>query len=174
MDASVTDPKKHLGTEVDVASIAPSSQGVAPGSSGHEKKSWNPFRRKSSTSDAKSKEKRESISDRGAFRIEYRNGVPIAVENTDWPPGVNYTETSQSKILRSKDGTLGDFYNSQGAIAAGGETAGNSGPDPDWVPELSEEEKQKLKKDKSGRYGKATTHKTSKIVCILTNVPIVF
>lgn len=120
------------------------------------KKSWFSFHRNHGSSSAKEekrKEKRESMSDSGPFIVEMRNGVPITVENKNWPPGVNYKESSMAKQLKSMNGGLGDFYSDQAAIAPGGETAGNVGPDPDWVPGLSEEERNKLKKDKSGRYG---------------------
>lgn len=103
----------------------------------------------------KKKEKRESMSERGAFRIEYSpEGVPYCVENKDWPPGVNYKVSSQVKQFQRGDAGLGTFYENQGAVVPGGESAGNVGPDPDWVPGLTKEERQRLKGDKSGRYGK--------------------
>lgn len=144
---------KHHNIEVNSVSGTETSSMVST----EPKKSRSLFHRKSVSDEekeAKRKEKRESMADRGAFRVEYRNGVPICVENTDWPPGVSYTESSQKRLLQSQDGTLGGFYSGQGAIAAGGETAANTGPDPDWIPGLSEEEKKKLRNDKSGRYGK--------------------
>lgn len=95
------------------------------------------------------KEKRESISDRGPFRIEYTpDGQPIAIENKDWPPGVSYKTSSQIKQLQGMDA----FYEGKGAIVAGGENAANIGPDPDWIPGLSEAERAKLRGDKSGNY----------------------
>ncbi|KAJ9655113.1 hypothetical protein H2198_005969 [Neophaeococcomyces mojaviensis] len=101
------------------------------------------------------KEKRESMASRGAFRIEYTaSGLPIAIENKDWPPGVSYKTSSQMKQLKNADGSggLGAFYEKSGSIAPGGENAGNIGPDPDWVPGLAEAEREKLKKDTSGKY----------------------
>lgn len=106
----------------------------------------------------KKKEKRESMSERGAFRIEVSpEGVPYCVENKDWPPGVNYKVSSQIKQFQRGDAGLGSFYEKQGAIVPGGETAGNVGPDPDWVPGLTEEQRKKLRDDKSGKYGKFGT-----------------
>lgn len=100
---------------------------------------------------------RESMSERGAFRVEYTaNGVPYTVENKDWPPGVKYEKSSTRKMLESKDGSLGDFYQGSGGVVPGGETAGNEGPDPDWIPGLTEEQKKQMAKDKSGRYGKCS------------------
>ena len=97
---------------------------------------------------------RESMSERGAFSIETGpSGVPIAVENKDWPPGVNYKKSSVAKMLESKDGSLGQFYEGQGGVVPGGETAGNVGPDPDWVPGLTDEQRKEIAKSKSGRYG---------------------
>lgn len=163
---------KDRATEVDVSSIAPSTQETPADSSSQRRKSWFSFRRKSNSGEqenTKRKEKRESMSDRGAFRTEMRNGVPIAVENTDWPPGVSYKTTSLGRQLQSNDGSLGGFYENQGAVAPGGETAANTGPDPDWVPGLSEEEKKKLRSDKSGRYGKFVPG-CSMLQCSFANV----
>lgn len=150
-DKGVTTDERSLSSQTPSLLEKPSS------SSDHDKKSWSFFRRKSSAEkEAKRKEKRESMSDSGAFRVEMRNGVPITVENRNWPPGVDYKESSMAKQLRSVNGGMGDFYENKGAIAPGGETAGNVGPDPDWVPGLSEEERKKLRDDKSGRYGKSS------------------
>lgn len=102
------------------------------------------------------KEKRESMSERGPFRVvtDPDTGMSYTIENKDWPPGVNYKVSSRVQQMQSKDGKLGGYYEGRGAIAAGGENAGNIGPDPDWVPGLSEQEREKLKKDKKGSYGK--------------------
>lgn len=58
--------------------------------------------------------------------------------------------------LAGKDGGssagLGSFYEGQGAVIPGGENLGNTSPDPDWVPGLSDKEKEELKKSRSGRY----------------------
>lgn len=102
--------------------------------------------------EAKKKEKRESMSERGAFSIVVgEDGVARAVENKDWPPGVKYETSSQMKQLQGK---LGPFYEGGGSSVPGGETLGNRGPDPDWIPGLSEAEREKLRKDQSGKYGK--------------------
>lgn len=147
---------KHEAVEVESSLKSQSiSEASSPGSN-YTKKLRSLFHRKSDNDDEKSakrKEKRESMSDRGAFRIEYSSsGLPIAVENRDWPPGVNYKTSSQVKQLQNGGGP-GAFYENQGAVAPGGETAGNTGPDPDWVPNLTEEERKKLRSDSSGRYG---------------------
>lgn len=158
--SSMTDDSKAKAqdTQIGLSAVDPSiREGSLMDSSQEKKKSWSFFRRKSNSGghkDKHNKEKRESMSESGAFRIEMRNGVPIAVENRNWPPGVDYKESSVGKQLRGVDAGSGDPYANRGTIAPGGETAANIGPDPEWVPGLSEEERKKLKDDKSGRYGK--------------------
>lgn len=108
--------------------------------------------RRSSKADKPPKEKRPSISDEGPFKVitDPDTGMSYTVENKNWPPGVNYKESYRIKQMQ---GRLGPFYEG-GAIVAGGENAANTGPDPDMIPGLSEEEREKLKKNKKGSYGK--------------------
>jgi hypothetical protein len=107
--------------------------------------------RESSTGAVKAKKpRRERISDNGPFKlvVDPVTGVSRLVENNRWPPGVEYETPNRL----TKNQGLDDWYTKRGAIVGGGDGAANNGPDPDWIPGLSKEEREKVKKEKGGWY----------------------
>lgn len=96
------------------------------------------------------KERRERISDNGPFKFvtDPRTGASILVENNRWPPGVEYETPNR---LNKHQG-LGEWYTKRGPIVGGGDGTTNVGPDPDWIPGLSKEEREDIKKRTGGWY----------------------
>lgn len=146
-----SEPSSGLNTTNTINTTIPSSSDAGSTFSGETITSRTGiFHRRESADASGKKPRRERICDNGPFKlvVDPVTGRSRLVENNRWPPGVEYETPNRYTPNQG----LNSWYQKRGGIVGGGDGAANVGPDPDWIPGLSKEEREEIKKQKDGWY----------------------